>query len=812
MFGICRSSGERRLQWMGVAALLIGSAVGAVWTVGQAFADGVDQPAPIQSADAEIRDFDLPAQPLTSALTAFGDQAGIQVTVDTALLAGLTSQPVRGRLTPEQALARLLAGTGIVWRFPDPTTVVLDKAVSDNTVLLDPLRVEGTNPSAVSGGYVAEQSTAGTKTDTPILETPQSISVVTADQMEAQGAQTVTDALRYTSGVDVQPFGLDERFDWLNIRGYDASAFLYRDGLGVPSNQIKLEPYGLERLEILKGPASVTYGQMAPGGIVNAVTKRPTVAPLHSIALTGGSFDHLEGRFDFGGPLDEEGQFLYRLTGLGRDSDTQVDHVPDNRIFIAPAFTWLPNEDTSLTLLADYRYDETRYPQGFPVIGTLQDNPNGQIDTDRFLGEPDQDKFNRTQYSLGLLFSHRLDDVFSVHQDFRYFHYDYELVAHNAIGFQAGQQRLVDRIVLISNPDFDGFTTDTRVEADFPTGPLDHKVLLGVNWLRSEVSNHGTIALSTPIDVYDPDYGNAGALPDDTRRNTDIQRQVGVYLQDQISLDDRWILTLSGRQDWAENASLNHVADTATEQESEDFTWRAGLIYLSEIGLAPYVSYATSFQPAIGATFDSTPFVPTTSEQYEVGVKYQPPGVKGTVTLSLFDLTQQNVLTADPDPLHPNSRVQTGETHTRGAELEAVASLAEGLDLIGSYTFLDTEITKSNNGDEGFRVMGIPHHAAALWADYTLQGGDFAGLGFGGGVRYVGPAWDNTNTLKTPDYVLFDAALHYDLGGISPLLEGARLSINASNLLDENYLAACAFETCYYGNRRTVMATLGYQW
>ena len=780
-------------------------------------ANAEDAGAP-QTAQAQApQNFDLPAQPLTSAVTAFGDQAGLQITVDTRILAGLTSQPVKGNLTPDDALAKMLAGTNISWRYTDPTTVLLVKMDASGTIPLAPLPVEDTRigePSwAPVQGYVAEQAGAGTKTDTPIIETPQTINVVTADQMEAQGAQSLTDALRYTPGVQVQPFGLDGRFDWISIRGYDASEFLYRDGLGTPTGQMKIEPYGLERIEILKGPGSVTYGQMAPGGVINAVTKRPTEQPLHVLELLGGSYDHIEGHFDFGGPIAGDDRFLYRLTGLGRDSGTQVDHTPDNRYYIAPAFTWKPTEDTSLTLLFDYRYDETRYPQGMPVSGTLTGNPNGPIPTDTFLGEPGQDKFNRNQYSTTVLFNHRFNETFAFNQDFRYQHYDYDMIGHNALGFQAGSDRVVDRLIWTSRPNFNAVTTDTRGEADFDTGPLAHKVLLGVSWMRSELEDQGTIDFgATPIDVYDPDYGNFGPVPEDTDHTVDTLWQVGLYLQEQVSYDDTWFATLSIRQDWARNGSRNLRESDGTSQYSDDLTWRAGLVYKSPIGLAPYFSYATSFDPAIGTTFDGTAFKPTTSEQYEVGVKFQPEGFNSFITVSAFQLKQQNVVTADPDPAHPGESIQTGERRTRGIEFEAVASLDAGLDLIGSYTYLDAEITKSEDGDQGFRVMGIPRHQASLWADYTQQTGDFAGLGLGFGVRYLGSTLDNTNTLKTPDYLLFDASLHYELGGISPMLEGAKLSVNARNLGDKRYIASCAWDTCYFGDRRTVLATFSYRW
>jgi iron complex outermembrane recepter protein len=780
--------------------------------------------------------FDIAPQPLDRALTTFSAQAHIQVLVAGELTGGLRSPGVSGTYTPEEALQRLLADTGLTYRFTSPNTVTLERATAQReegqpvapvtggasrppagaVLPAEPITVQeqraGETAWGPVKGYVATRSATGTKTDTPLIETPQSISVVTRDQMEAQAAQTVQSALRYSSGVSLYEKN-DNRFDINFARGFDLEEFL--DGMRLLSGSFaipRIDPYFLERIEVFKGPSSVLYGQAPPGGLVNLVSKRPTSEPFREVLLQTGSYNRVQGAFDFSGPIDKDGQFLYRVTGLGRDSETQIDYVEDQRLAIMPALTWRPTPDTTFTLLTSYQNDPVGgFINSWPAQGTVLSNPNGKIPMSLYGGAPNFDKHEREHYYVGYLFEHRFSEVWTVRQNFRYMHINDDYFQVLTGDFQE-DLRTLERSVFTNVEDFDAITLDNQVQSKFATGPLQHTFVFGIDYQRSMQDFKFGIGDAPPLDILRPDYSQPIPTPpllfDDER----TRNQIGLYAQDQLKLGP-WALLLGGRHDWADREIHDRFTDITTKESDNEFTWRAGLLYLFDIGLAPYFSYATSFEPTIGTDFEGNPFEPTTGRQYEVGIKYQPKGINALITLSLFQLTQQNVLTTDPE--HEFFNVQTGEVRSRGVELEGKASLTAGLNLTAAYTYLDAEVTESNDVDLGKRPVQVPKHLASLWGDYTIQGGALAGLGFGAGVRYFGSTYgDAENTFKVPDYTLADAAAHYDLSGLGvDALKGIRLAVNASNLFDKEYVAFCAnIGACHYGLRRTVLGTFSYRW
>jgi iron complex outermembrane receptor protein len=665
-----------------------------------------------------------------------------------------------------------------------------------------------TGAAAKDTGYKATRATTATKTDTPLIEAPQSISVITRDRLEAQNVQSLAEALRYTPGVQGEPFGFDPRFPSLQIRGFQAFRGLYRDGLqvnqfGIP--QFRVELYGVERIEVLRGPASVLYGQNNPGGIVNFVSKRPTALPFREVELQMGSFNLFQGAFDLSGPVTKDGTLLFRLTGLARDSDTQVEFVEDDRLFIAPTLTWRPRAGTTLTILGHYQSDSTDFTSSLPAEGTVLSNRFGRIPVSRYSGEPGFAGYDRTQSAIGYLFEHQAGDAWTFRQNARYDYLDVGQQGLFGTGLQA-DQRTLNRLSFDSESDKHAFAIDTQAQARFVTGPLAHTLLGGLDYQRlTESVFGGCCPAGPPIDVFDPVYGQAVPRPPINLDTDTTLEQIGLYLQDQIKLYERLVLVLGGRHDWASSDTDDRISGTSTEQEDRAFTARAGLVYLFDVGVAPYVSYSESFLPIVGTNLFGEPFEPERGQQYEIGVKYQPPGTKSFVTVAAFDLRRQNVLTADPT--NPFNRVQTEEVRSRGVELEGIASLPFGLDVVASYTYLDTEITKSNAGDEGKRPLIVPEHLASLWADYTIRGTSCAGLGFGGGVRYIGSTFgDTANTLEVPDYTLADAAVHYEWRGL-------RFAVNAKNLFDKEHVASCFGPTfCRYGDGRTVIGTVGYRW
>jgi iron complex outermembrane receptor protein len=664
-------------------------------------------------------------------------------------------------------------------------------------------------------GYVANQSATGTKTDTPLREVPQSVSVITRDQMQAQSVQNLAQSLRYTAGVTGELFGLDTRCYGLQMRGFNTwDQEYYKDGLQLraPSfaNFTCLEPYGAERIEVLRGPASVLYGQGSPGGIINYVTKRPPTTPFREIELQAGSFNDFAGKFDLGGPANPERTLFYRLTGVVRDADTQVDDVAFKRVFLAPALTWKPTFDTTLTFLSHYQYDKTGWGLQFmPAIGTLYANPNGRIPTNRFTGEQSWDKYNNTTLTTGYQFEHRVDDIFTIRQNARYAYLnnDQQGVFGNGLDPSDPSQRLLLRYGDYGKSTLHSFTIDNQIQAKFATGPLRHTMLVGLDHQNIRFSDLGGGTNDLPsLDLFNPSYGLTMVIPDPARvyqDSTQKQVQTGLYIQDQIKLD-RWVLTLSGRQDWVSTTTDDHLIATTQTNKDRAFTWRVGLGYLFDNGLTPYVSYSTSFLPVLGTNnAASVPFSPETAQQYEVGLKYQPTGWNAFFTVAAFDLTRQNTLTADPT--NPNLQVQRGEARSRGIEVEAVASLY-GLDLRAAYTYLDMEFTKDTDF-QGNTPYGVSRNRASLWADHTIKGGPLDGFGFGAGVRYVGSNWgDDANTFRLPNVTLADASVHYERGNY-------RFSVMAQNLFDKIYVSSCSnMNGCYYGLRRAVIGTVTYRW
>jgi iron complex outermembrane receptor protein len=779
----------------------------------------------IETAQAEPRfAFDLPAEALAIALTRFEQITGLKVAVDSRSIAAARTPGVRGTMTAREALAALLGGTGLGYRMADAQTVAIEPAQAGDggkgPVLLNPLPVtaeaEAQTATGPVDGYVAERGMAGTKTDTPLIETPQSISVITRDQMDAQNANDVGDVLRYTAGANSEVYGTDKRAVFFQFRGFNvADEAFYRDGLRLQGSEYAgfatLDPYGAERYELIRGPSSVLYGQITPAGLLNYVSKRPTEEVLRALEIEGGMINRGGGAFDLGGPATEDGELLFRLTGRGFHADTQVDHTDENRGFFAPALTWRPSDDTTLTVLANVQYDRFGWSNQFlPASGTVFSNPHGRIPRSRFLGEPDWDDYEQHQESIGYLFEHKFDETFTFRQNARYGHMENHQRGVFGSGLQA-DDRTLDRYGDAGDSLLDAVAVDTQLEVKVPTDVgVDQTLLVGVDFMRNVQSDVGKGYDVAPIDVFDPDYGAELTYTGKYYDADTVLRQIGLYAQDQIKIGGLSFV-IGGRHDWSQVDTLERVNEVDEVQDDTAFTGRVGAIYEFDFGIAPYASYATSFVPKVGTDAGGKPFEPETGRQVEAGVKFQPnlpkeSGVDAFVTLSAFKIWQQNVLTTDPSDT--NFKVQTGEVQSRGIEVEGVAKFDFGLDLVAAYALTDPEITKSTDGVAGNAPYGIPKHKASLWADYTIQQGALADLGFGFGMRYTGETWGNdANTFKVPDFALFDAALHYDWNDV-------RFQVNATNLFDKRYVSPCFGDAagCYYGERLQVIGSVKVQW
>jgi iron complex outermembrane receptor protein len=679
-------------------------------------------------------------------------------------------------------------------------------------------------------GVVATRSATGSKTDTPILEIPRTVDVVTQDEITQQQAQNVSQALRYVPGVTLEKFSASGIFETYVVRGFEAPQFL--DGLPLPSESTLtfarpyVDPYMLERIEVLKGPASALYGQVPPGGLINMVSKRPTFSPHNEVFFTTGSFERAQAGFDIGAP-DPSGKFAYRLIGMGRTTDLQMDHTEDNRFFIAPSFTFRPNLDTELTILAAYGQNGGYGPQQYvPYELTRRSAPFGRLPYSRYLGQENYDGYDQEQGWIGYAFRHRFNDVFEFRQNLRYEHVNMDLQALRTEGLlrdAAGtivDFRTVNRSANVVASKINNFGVDNQLEAQFATGPLEHTMLFGIDYQDATGFGKYAFGFAPPIDAYAPVYDlpmppNSALLPIvNSDNDTD---QLGFYAQDQIRLN-RWILTIGGRHDEANATVVDPTPGRPPRVDLNDKAWTgfAGVNYIFDSGLAPYASVSSSFQPVSGFTLvDETgePLEPTTGKGWETGIKYQPPGTRVLLTAAYFDIAQSNVAKPSADFAFIE---QAGEVRVKGYELEGKASLNDSLDLIAGYSNFSAILTDDTNPLVIGNVFpNVAQETASLWAMYTFHQGIIAGLGLGGGVRYTGPQFiDDANTVETAGYTLMDAALAYDFSYMAPRLEGLELRINVANVFNKFYVASCVTSTVYcgLGAERTILTTLAYRW
>ncbi len=671
-------------------------------------------------------------------------------------------------------------------------------------VALPEIQVKASGPAETATGpvigYRAKRSATATKTDTPLNETPQSISVVPRAQFEDQGAANLQDAMRYTAGVYANTFGFDNRGDWARIRGTDFAQ--YQDGLRMLFgfyNNVRPDLWGLERVEIIKGPASVLYGQGSFGGLVNLVSKRPQPSAEKQVELSLGSHNRKQLALDFTGPLNADGTLLYRLIALGRESDTQVDHVPDDRQLLAPSITWQPNARTSVRFYASRQKDDSGSSVGFfPWQGTLLPAPLGQIPTSTFISEPDFDEFKADQKAAGLEVSWQFSDTFTLRHHLRKSDSD---VSYKSLYSRFGPRPTLNpdgsilRTIYNAQNEAESLTADTQLEAKWRSGALQSTVLAGWDYQDVTLGGAQGSANAPAINVYAPVYGNYTPLVPTPLVPTD-QEQSGLYLQYQGKWMDRWIGVVGIRRDHAES----ETGSAATSRlDTRATTGRVGLAYADPSGWTPYASWSESFLPITGLNVFGQAYQPQTAKQTELGVKYQ--GSAVGFTAAVYDIRETNRRT--PDPGNPLNQVQTGEVRSKGLELEAVAALNQAVDIVAAYSRTDAEVTKSNTADLGKRLSSVPEYQASLWTRYkfALAQGQFS---IGGGVRYVGPSWDGRDVLETPSFTLLDAMLGYEIGPW-------KASLTVNNLTDKIHVTTCLNRgDCFYGMRRTVTANLRY--
>ena len=773
---------------------------------------------------SSVRAYNLPAAPLATTLNQIASQGGLALSLSPALAAGKTSAPVNGQYDAAGALRAALLGTGLQLQQSSAGTYTL-VAVPEGVVALPETSVISVeNMESAWGpveGYTATRTAAGTKTDTALVEAPRSISVATRQQMDDRSVHSLDDAVRYMPGITASSYGSDTRSDWLRVRGFEPTQFL--DGLPLPKGVYanpKQETWNLDRLALLRGPASSVYGQTPPGGLLDMVSRRPSDVQSSEIQLQYGSDNHRQINFASTGKIDDAGQFLYGLSGVVRDSGTQIDHVDNKRYNIAPSLTWNIDDDTRFTLLTQFTRDDTGITSQFlPVQGTKIDMPFGKVSHHKNLGDPDWEYYDRTYYALGYAFEHRLNDVWQFKQNLRYTKSDLSFQSLTPGSYpytQVDDAGNVGRTSTSVEEDISQFAVDNNFQADFATGDIRHTLLLGLDHQRSNTNYTSIFGDGLTTNVLKPIYGQPIVRPARSTAFYDYDQktyQTGLYVQDQMALD-QWRLTLGGREDWVHTGTkFINKGDATNTDRDKAFSGNAALSYVFDSGFVPYLSYAESFQPTSGADASSTESLkPTEGKQWELGIKYQPPGSKTLLSAAVYDLTQKNVsVSSFVNGVSITS--QTGEVKVKGLELEATSDVTDNLKVIAAYTLAKSEV--QNGVDKGNRLQLMPNQQASLWTDYTWHSGVLDGFGIGGGVRYTGNTYgDQANTWlgKADAYTVFDASVHYDLGRLDNSLKGASVAVNATNLFDKDYISTCDSFYCYYGDQRSVVASATYKW
>jgi len=705
------------------------------------------------------------------------------------------------------ALATLfaLSGTALAQEASGNTNSV-------NATQLAPIIVSGQSGDASDNTTVAAKKSAGaTKINTPVLETPRSVSVITRKELEERGAQDVVEAVRYSAGVQTGSYGFDPRFDQIYIRGNDVTTDGdYRDGLRQPYMNyamFRTEPYALDRVEIIKGPVSVLYGAGSPGGIVNKVSKLPTEETIREVGILYGTSDRAQTMFDFSGPVSkDDDSMLYRITGLARKGDTNFD-IADDRYLIQPSFTWKPDDATKFTI-----YGSAQSTTADANVGAMI-GPDGNV-LDFRDSDPDYDYQKTKQQQVGYQFEHEFDGGFTFRQNLRFSHLDLKARYLSTLGWTGN---VANRGATAIGDRMNVFQVDNQLESKFNTGPAAHTMLFGLDYTRmSDSFAYGMDATSSPaydFDITNPTYGVSGPTPsyNFSRVNASLQ-QFGAYALDQIELD-KWRFTLGGRQTWVKQSTDTTVVSSNTTTDSSlnksAFSMQAGALYLFDNGIAPFASYSTSFNPVTQRSASGSVLNPAKGEQYELGVKYQPPGTDILLSAVAYHLVEKNkpVLV---DPL-TGIYASLGEVTNKGIELEARANITDGWDVVAAYAYNHSEITRGDNAGNAPSVT--PQNIASLWSNYTFQEDSAAkGLTVGAGIRYTGETYTSAaNTAKNDASVYLDAAMSYDFGAIDQKYKGLTASVDVRNIANRR-LTVCNEGYCYLGQGRNVTASLKYRW
>lgn len=638
-------------------------------------------------------------------------------------------------------------------------------------------------------GYQADEATTATRTDTPLREIPQSIQVIPRQVLEDQQVIQLEEAVRNVSGVTSGNTFAGTQDGGFVIRGFPSFDLYLRNGFRDNAQGIR-EFANVERVEVLKGPASVLYGNLEPGGVINFVTEMPLSDPYYSAELELGNYGFVRPSIDFSGPLNDDGTLLYRLNAAYLNDDGFRDfNRATERYFIAPVLTWQISDRTDLTLEFDYVSDERPFDRGLVVIG----DEVTDIPISRFLGE--EDDFRQVEeVGAGYRFEHRFSNNWRVRNAFR-------MLFSDSLDFAFQPDSLDEATGILtrnlrSNDDHrESFALQTELVGEFSTGSIDHTLLFGIDWSRNTQRSNTRAAESTPsINIFDPEYDafrpERSDLPLLTIDRFNATDTIGFFIQDQIDLLDNLHLLLGGRFDIIDQSSFSFLSNTGSDQNEEAFSPRIGILYRPIEPLSLYASYSQSFQPNVFTQSDGSFLEPERGRQFEVGVRGEFLDDRLIANLAAYHLTKTNVATTDPDD--PNFSLPLGEVRSQGIELDVAGEILPGWNIIASYAYTDAEVTDSGDDPffpEGLRNANVAPNTASLWTTYEIQTGTLQGLGFGIGIFYVdNRPGDFDNTYELPSFIRTDAAVYYRR-------DNWRAALNIKNLFDERYFAGADFGT-----------------
>lgn len=697
------------------------------------------------------------------------------------------------RRSPAAGLALLLSST------------VLPQAVlAEQVTTLQQIDVTGEAVDEAVTGYVAQGSHSGTKTATSLAKTAQAISVVPARQIADQAATSVAQALRYSPGIFTEYRGSSNLYDETFVRGFSYVP-RYLDGLSFGSNSFgQIDPWLLERVELVKGPSSVIYGQVNPGGLIAMSSKRADGQHHGEAVTTVGSGNRAGLSLDIGDALSED--LSWRVLATGWRVDTQEAGLDQKRFAIAPSLSWTPDDATRVTVSALWQNEPDAGFRNFrEAAGSLEPTATGDlIPWDFLVSDPAWDRSTRLTRALGAEVEHALSASTTLRAKARLSQTDsdYRTLTWGSLGSDGVT---ISRTASGGTDDLGQAQLDLSLEHRFMTGAMEHRLLVGLDHKVSHRDYHWGRDYSTAsIDWTNPVYGLSDFDLSDGVSDTDTNaRQTGLYVQDQAEIG-AWTLSAGLRVDDFSTQIKDNESNTETRFEDTATTGRIAALYTFANGIAPYVSYSTSFEPVTESSGTATPFDPTEGEQFEIGAKWASADGRLFVQGALFDLRQTGVITYNPSTYDPE---QVGRIDSRGLELEGRAELGQGWSVIASAAWIDAEVKESSRSTEvGKTPTRIPEMTAAIWGKYTAEAGYDVALG----LRHIGTSQGNsTNTFEVPSVTLVDLALGLDLGAVAPQLDGMRAQLNVQNLTDKRYVASCASAyACFVGSERTITASL----